>query len=274
MKVLTLYVGQGEMVAIRHGREAVIVDSHWLNEIEDSLKRQLKSFLDNRRVAGLVLTGFDSDHADPTGVDHILLNFQPSWVMYPKYYKDTDNATEVFAIIRKHVRKRELSSNPLRTISVRLDKLDSRTLPGLSHNFSFVLFSPHIEDMDNSNNCSIVLKLEGIGGDGFSYLVTGDTENSRWERITDLFGNNLRSDVLSAPHHGSKGASNPKMVSLVSPNTVLISAGVDNQYGHPDSQAVRVYQQVAQHVYQTNIYDGVSLLTQREGYDFCTHLTH
>ena len=274
MKVLTLYVGQGEMVAIRHGREAVIVDSHWLNEIEDSLKRQLKSFLDNRWVAGLVLTGFDSDHADPTGVDHILLNFQPSWVMYPKYYKDTDNATEVFAIIRKHVRKRELSSNPLRTISVRLDKLDSRTLPGLSHNFSFELFSPHIEDMDNSNNCSIVLKLEGIGGDGFSYLVTGDTENSRWEKITDLFGNNLRSDVLSAPHHGSKGASNPKMVSLVSPNTVLISAGVDNQYGHPDSQAVRVYQQVAQHVYQTNIYDGVSLLTQREGYDFCTHLTH
>ena len=60
------------------------------------------------------------------------------------------------------------------------------------------------------------------------------------------------------------------MALLVSPNTVLISAGVDNQYGHPDSKAVKLYGQVAKHVFQTNIENGVSLHTKRKGDDFLT----
>ncbi len=221
-----------------------------------------------------MLTGFDSDHADPNGVDYILDCYQPDWIMYPKYYKDTESAAEVFEIIRKHKQRRIMYGNPLQTLSVRLDELNSRILSGLSANFEFELFSPHIEDMDSSNNCSIVLKLTGICEGGFAYLITGDTENPRWETISELFGDHLDSDVLSAPHHGSKNASHPKMVLLVSPNTVLISAGVDNQYGHPDWQAVKIYQSVAEHVYQTNVCDGVSLLTRLDGNDFSTLLTH
>ena len=273
MEVLTVYVGQGELAAVRHQGEAVIVDSRWLAERAETIERQLRIFLKNQSVAGLVLTGFDNDHADPFGVDCILEAYQPDWVMYPKYYKDTDNATEVFNVIRKHERRRERTSHPLRKISVRLDRLDSRLPHDLLRSFEPELFSPHIEDMDNSNNCSIVLKLTGIGGDGFSYLVTGDTENARWETITRLFGHALKSDVLSAPHHGSKNASHPQMALLVSPNTVLISAGVDNQYGHPDSQALKIYQRVAQHVFQTNVEGGVSLHTKRSGDDFLTRLT-
>lgn len=272
MEVLTVYVGQGALAAIRHRGEAVIVDSRWLAEKAKTIEHRLRIFLKDQWVAGLVLTGFDDDHADPYGVDYILGIYQPDWVMYPKYYKDTDNATEVFNVIRKHERRREGTSHPLRKISVRLDRLDSRLPPYLLQYFESELFSPHIEDMDNSNNCSIVLKLTGIGGGGFSYLVTGDTENGRWDTITRLFGNALKSDVLSAPHHGSKNASHPKMALLVSPNTVLISAGVDNQYGHPDPQALKIYQRVAQHVFQTNVQEGVSLHTKRNGNDFLTRL--
>ena len=270
MEILTIYVGQGELAAIRHRGEAVIVDSRWLDERADDIERQLGLFLKNQDVVGLILTGFDNDHADPNGVDYILDKFEPDWVMYPKYYKDTDNATAVFNVLRKHERRREGTNHPLRRVSVRLDKLDSRLLNELSQHFSYELFSPHTEDMDNSNNCSIVLKLVGLNGDGFAYLITGDTENKRWDSITQFFKENLKSDVLSAPHHGSKNAAHPRMVSLVCPNTVLISAGVDNQYGHPDPQAVRLYSRVAEHVFQTNIEEGVSLHTKRDGNDFLT----
>lgn len=272
MEVLTIYVGQGELAAIRHQGEAVVVDSRWLEELADDIERQLDVFLKNQHVAGLVLTGFDDDHADPNGVDHILGKFEPDWIMYPKYYKDTDNATAVFNVIRKHERRREGTSHPLRKVSVRLDDLNSRYLNDLSQHFNYELFSPHTEDMDNSNNCSIVLKLVGLGGDGFAYLITGDTENERWDTITQLFGDGIKSDVLSAPHHGSKNAAHPKMALLVSPNTVLISAGIDNQYGHPDPQAVKLYNQIAEHVFQTNIENGVSLHTKRHGDDFLTLL--
>ncbi len=273
MESLTVYVGQGEFAAIRHRGEAVIVDSRWPEDLAEDIKRQMRAFLKKQDVVGLVLTGFDNDHADPVGVDWILESYKPDWIMYPKYYKDTDNATAVFNVIRKHERRRKGTSHPLRKVSVRLDELDSR-LCDLSMCFKYELFSPHIEDMDNSNNCSLVLKLTGIDGDGFAYLVTGDTENARWESITEIFGNALKSDVLSAPHHGSKNASHPKMALLVSPNTVLISAGVDNQYDHPDSQALKIYERVAEHVFQTNVEGGVSLYTKRKDDDFETLLVN
>ena len=60
------------------------------------------------------------------------------------------------------------------------------------------------------------------------------------------------------------------MALTVMPDTVLISAGVDNQYGHPDRKAVELYLRVAKRVFQTNVRDGVSLLTRRVGSDLQT----
>jgi competence protein ComEC len=270
--IFTCYVGQGALAVVRHSGEAVIVDSFIPEDMRKDIEAKLTRLLRDHKVSGLVLTGFDADHACPDGVDLILSKFEPDWVMYPKYYKDTDSATEVFEIIKKHEQRRASSARPLRRVSVRLDRVDSRVLTGLSAQFQYELFSPHIDDMDNSNCSSIVLKLTGNGGSGFSYLITGDTENDRWKRINELFKTALRSSVLAAPHHGSKNAANAETIILVEPNTVLISAGVDNQYGHPDPAAVAAYARVAKHVFATNVEGGVCLFTKRNGSDFETQL--
>lgn len=270
MEVLTLYVGQGNFSIVRHGTQAIAVDTRWLAEQSDDIESKLGRFLQRRDLVGVVLTGLDDDHADPIGLDWLLENYTPGWVMYPKYYKDTENAKRIFKVIGKHGRRRKATANPLERVAVRLDRLDSRYLDDLAEEFELELFSPHVEDMDNSNNCSIVLKVEGIGPGGFAYLVTGDTENPRWERIVELFDDALDSDVLAAPHHGSKNAAHAGMTLAVMPNTVLISAGVDNQYGHPDKKAVRLYLRVAKRVFQTNMRNGISLLTRRDGSDFQT----
>lgn len=270
MEVLTLYVGQGNFAVVRHGTQAIAVDSRWLSEQSDAVESKVGRFLQRRYLTGVVLTGLDDDHADPVGLDWLLVNYIPDWVMYPKYYKDTENAKQVFNVIGKHERRRKGGPKPLKRVSVRLDRLESRYLDDLSEEFRLELFSPHIEDMDNSNNCSIVLKVEGIGPGGFSYLVTGDTENPRWDRIVELFDDALDADVLAAPHHGSKNAAHAAMALAVMPNTVLISAGVDNQYGHPDGKAVALYLRVADHVFKTNVRAGISLLTKRLGSDLLT----
>jgi beta-lactamase superfamily II metal-dependent hydrolase len=253
-------------------REAIVVDSHLPDEHSENIETCLTRLLKDYTVPGLILTGFDSDHCHPGGVELVLSKFEPDWVMYPKYFKDTDCTTQVFAIIDKYKRRRQLSSHPLEKISVRLDKIDARNLSGLSTHFNYELFSPHIDDMDNSNNSSIVIKLSASGATGFSYLITGDTERSRWGRINDLFDHGLRADVMAAPHHGASSGVHPKTGLLVSPNTVLISAGVDSQYGHPNSQAVTFYGRVARHVFTTNVEGGVSLFTRRAGDDFETLL--
>jgi competence protein ComEC len=265
MNIVTVNVGQGALAIVRHQGEALIVDSRIPPSGDNTVahvKELLAKALKDHFVKGLILTGFDDDHSDLDGASIVLHKYRPDWVMYPGYFKDSTEAKNVFALIDSEVKKRRSTSNPLRKVSVRLDKLASRQLDGLSDTFDFELFSPHIEDMDCSNNCSIVLKLTGRGPRGFSYLITGDTEIARWETIHRFFGSALKSHVLAAPHHGSKNATHPASLLEIAPHTVLISAGVDNQFDHPSPQAVKVYKKVAKYVFSTNMEGGVSLLTQ------------
>jgi beta-lactamase superfamily II metal-dependent hydrolase len=265
MNIVTANVGQGSLAIIRHQNEAIVVDTRIPacgDETVAHVKELLAYALKDHYVKGLVLTGFDDDHCDVVGTSIVLRKYRPDWVLYPKYYKDTTEAELVFELIDEEVKARRNSANPLRRVSVRVDKLSQRILNGLSDKFDFELFSPHIEDMDCSNNCSLVLKVTGRGPRGFSYLITGDTENERWETIAEFFGGALKAHVLAAPHHGSKNAAHPASLLHISPHTVLISAGVDSQYGHPHSAAVKVYKAVAKYVYSTNMQGGVSLLTQ------------
>ena len=275
MDILTLFVGQGSLVAVRIGNEAIIVDAH-MPENEhvcpEEIQQSLEVYLRGIDVRGLILTGFDSDHAHAGGVEWILSKFAPAWVMYPKYYKDTDCATSVFNSINKYERRRASTSRPLVRHSVRLDRMENRIIPGLGRNFAIELFSPHFEDMDTSNNCSIVAKITGHDAGGFRYLVTGDTEIDRWEAISRLFGTRLAADVMAAAHNGSISGVYPKALLDISPNTVLVSAGIDSQYDHPHGASILAYQAVADHVWATNAGDGGrNLLTKRgAGSDFVT----
>lgn len=265
MNIITVNVGQGALAIVRHQNEAIIVDCR-IPPSDDQTVAYVKEImalsLKEHCVKGLILTGFDNDHSEIAGASIVLRKYRPDWIMYPTYYKDSDEAKRVFALINAEEAARRQTNNPLKKVSVRVDQLANRRLTGLSGKLEFELFSPHIEDMDCSNNCSIVLKLTGIGARGFSYLITGDTENPRWERINKLFGSALKAHVLAAAHHGSKNATHPASLVSIDPHTVLISAGVDSQYGHPHPQALQVYSRVAKHVFVTNMEGGVSLLTQ------------
>ncbi len=274
MDILTLYVGQGSLVGIRVSNEGIIVDAH-MPECDDvtpeEIQQSLRVYFRGITMRGLILTGFDRDHAHPGGVEWVLSEFAPDWVMYPKYYKDTDCAGEVFASIQKHEKRRLGTLRPLARQSVRLDRLDSREITRLGRSFSVELFSPHIEDMDSSNNCSIVARIVGRDSTGFSYLVTGDTETDRWETICRLFGKQLAADVMAAAHHGAVSGTYPKAIFEVNPNTVLISAGVDSPFDHPRGAAILTYQAVANHIWSTNAGGvGRNLITRRDGVDFKT----
>lgn len=265
MNVITVNVGQGALSIIRHNKEAIIVDCRIPPSSDTTVafvKQMFATSLKAHRVKGLILTGFDDDHSDVIGTAIVVQKYRPDWVLYPQYYKDSQEAKSVFGLIDQQEKERRGTTSPLRKVSVRVDRLANRKLPGLSTNFDFELFSPHIEDMSSSNNCSLVLKVTGLGPTGFSYLITGDTETERWLSIARFFGDSLKSHVLAAAHHGSINGVHPASLLHIDPHTVLISAGVDSQYGHPDPAAVKVYQRVARHVYSTNMQGGVSLLTQ------------
>lgn len=269
MIIYTLNVGQGQFVVVTGKSEAFIVDTHLpFNPKNDiiNIKAALAKILPGKNLIGLMVTGFDDDHFNEVGLKVILNKYRPDWIMYPKYYKPTGNADRCFAAIKEFEKQKEF-----RKISVQLSKNETRFYnTSISTEFEFEIFSPHSADMDSSNNCSIVCKVREKSS-GATYLITGDTENGRWESITNIFGNKIKSDVLDAPHHGSKNGISESAIKLISPHTVLVSAGHQNQYGHPDKEAAALFSRYATNWFSTHANGGTSLETRATGTDVKTY---
>lgn len=259
MKIYTLNVGQGQFVVVVGNSEAVIVDTSIpLSPAKPiiNVKSALADILTGKNLVGLMITGFDADHFNEVGVKIVLNKYRPDWIMYPKYFKDSKEANAGFAAIQEFEQQKAFTR-----YSISLSDNNKRLYGTLSNDFSFEVFSPHKEDMDSSNNCSLVCKI-AEKSTGATYLVTGDTEKSRWESITSIFGARIKSDVLDAPHHGSKNGITSDAIKQIQPDTVLISAGVENSYGHPDAEAVKIFNSATKKVYSTNDgKEGRSILT-------------
>lgn len=262
MKIYTLNVGQGQFVVVVGSSEAIIVDTSVPLSPKNpiiNVKSALADILSGKNLVGLMITGFDSDHFNEIGVKIVLNKYRPEWIMYPKYFKESKVASTGFAIIKEFEKQNEITKYP-----ISLSENNKRFYSRLCNDFSFEVFSPHKEDMDSSNNCSLVCKITEKST-AASYLVTGDTENGRWSRISEIFGSSIKCDVLDAPHHGSKNGITSAAIKLMKPHTVLVSAGVDNSYGHPDKEAITIFNMVTKNVYCTNganDKDGQSIMTE------------
>ena len=259
MKIYTLNVGQGQFVIVVGGSEAIIVDTSIpLSPAQPiiNVKSALTDILSGKKLIGLMITGFDADHFNEIGVRIALNKYRPNWIMYPKYFKETKTANAGFAAIKEFEKQKEITK-----YSILLSMNDSRFYYKLSNDFIFEVFSPHAEDMNSSNNCSLVCKITERSTEA-TYLVTGDTESDRWNNIVKIFGSSIQCDVVAAPHHGSKNGITSDAIKLMNPNTVLISAGVDNSYGHPDPKAIQMFRGVTKNIYSTNSGEGQSILTE------------
>lgn len=258
MKIYTLNVGQGQFVVVAGDKEAFIVDTYIPLEPKYpivNVKGALATILDGKELIGLMVTGFDADHFNEIGLKVVLNKYRPNWIMYPKYFKKSRNADACFAVIKSFE-----NSNIFDKKSVTLSQNTKRFYNKLSSEFSFEVFSPHADDMNSSNNCSLVCKVNERST-GATYLITGDTENDRWDSIVRYFGESIKADVLDAPHHGSKNGISSAAIKLIKPHTVIVSAGVNNQYGHPNNEAKKLFGMHAEAWYSTHSGGGQSIVT-------------
>ncbi len=92
-----------------------------------------------------------------------------------------------------------------------------------------MLHPPDHSQMSRGNDDSCVLKVS-VGEE--SVLLTGDIE-AKAERELLLSGVDISSQVLVAPHHGSKTSSTEAFISAVQPQWVLYPVGYRNRYGFP-----------------------------------------
>lgn len=94
----------------------------------------------------------------------------------------------------------------------------------------------HEQAVDNLNNSSIVFRLNY---QSTHFMFTGDAEKDVQNTIiAENKSENLKSDVIKIPHHGSKNADNDQFLSFVSPAFAVISAGRDNKFNHPNTETL------------------------------------
>lgn len=155
---------------------------------------------------------------------------------------DLDHSGEVINILEK----KEVGNIIMNTQDIKFNEwvmqlspeqqsliVDSRRFSEFSvGDIHFENFLHESEPLD-SNEQSVVLKAHL---NHFSILFTGDAGLRTEEELMSLY--NLKSDILKVGHHGSDTSSGERFIDEVSPEISLISAGVNNRYGHPHDSVV------------------------------------
>ncbi len=105
-------------------------------------------------------------------------------------------------------------------------------------NVNFTCLWPSQDSLTGEANGDSMVLLMKEGN--FSMLFTGDATAATEEAIASeaaaLLENPL--DVLKVSHHGSKTATSEILLSKLRPSLAIISAGIDNPYGHPNYEVL------------------------------------
>ena len=88
------------------------------------------------------------------------------------------------------------------------------------------------------NGVSCVLR---VGNREHQVLLTGDIEAEEEWALVQRLGNELRSEVLVVPHHGSRSSSTQRFLQAVAPRMALMQLGWRNRYGHPAPEVMARY---------------------------------
>ncbi|HYE75536.1 MAG TPA: hypothetical protein VEF04_19495, partial [Blastocatellia bacterium] len=115
--------------------------------------------------------------------------------------------------------------------------------------------------VQNAN--SVVLRLSY--GD-FAMIFTGDAEAETEEEIIKT-GAQLNAQVLKVGHHGSRYATSDEFLNVVKPQVAIISAGIDNKYGHPTQSTLDRLQRGKVQIYRTDLQGEISIFTDGKNFE-------
>ncbi|MFM9912200.1 MAG: DNA internalization-related competence protein ComEC/Rec2 [Methylophilaceae bacterium] len=235
MRVTVMDVGQGLSVLIETASHALLYDTGTQFSSEaDSGNRVIVPFLralDISRLDGMIVSHNDNDHSG--GAISIIKAVPTRWLA-----SSLPINSPILAA----------AQNPIPCFAGQTWVWDK---------VRFDMLHPTSESYKNSNvqdnNRGCVLKITSQYG---SLLLPADIE-----KVTEgeLLTQDLKSDVLVVPHHGSKTSSTPEFIAQVKPVIAIFTVGYRNRFGHPKTEIVERYQRLGSRIYRSDR-DGAVLL--------------
>ncbi len=208
-------VGQGDSILIQFPEERVALIDGGTRESGEKVVNYIKN-LGIERIDYLIATHPHEDHIG--GLPEVVRNFEIGKIYMP----DKTANTKIFEELLTEIDNKGLNITIAKGLQTIIDE----------NNLSFVILAPLKGDYPETNDYSIVTKIEYVEN---SFLFTGDIEREAEMDLVEA-GFNLKSDVLKVAHHGSSTSSTLEFLKEVTPDYSVISLGKDNSYGHPHKE--------------------------------------
>lgn len=230
LKVYYLDVGQGDSILIQTDKgKNVLIDGG--NNNKGELVVQYLNALNIKTLDAVIGTHPDADHIG--GLDTVLENLDVKAVYIPKVTHTTITYEEfILAVKEEGLKLKEAKAG----VTLELDGMDAT-------------FVGPVKDYDSDlNTWSAVLKVTHGNN---SFLFTGDATIKSEEDMMST-GHDLKADVLKLGHHGANTSTGDEFLSKVNPTYAIVSAGADNQYGHPTTEILQKLKEKNVKVYRTD----------------------
>ena len=226
-RVSVLDVGQGQCILLQSEGKTFLVDCGGDSETwaADLAAKQLLS-QGIRRLDGVILTHYDSDHA--AGVPYLLSRIQAD-VLYLPNCTDIDGTAAAIKAIHTGQQLSVTQDTAISFGDAMITLIPSQSKLSDNESGLCVLFQ--------TENCDILI----TGDRG----MAGERELLRYSELPQL-------ELLIVGHHGSKNSTCSELLECCSPACAVISVGEDNSFGHPAPETLQRLLETGCVIYRTD----------------------
>ena len=248
LSVICLDVGQGDATLLRTANGEIVLIDTGPESAEESLYLRLRS-LGVEEISLLVLTHTDEDHIG--GADMVLKEFDVKRVWINGVFEDAGESYQRFL-------------SALRRTDAKLETVSAGDTHFTEQLLITVLWPlPDAEVLSGNDGC-LVMRLQ-CGSVGM--LLMGDAEKATEAALLQTYpAGHLEAQILHAGHHGGDTSTTEDFLNAVRPETVVISCGVANRFGHPDGRTLSRLQKRECQIYRTDRMGEIAISTDGETY--------